>query len=489
MPRDVVTVCCCGTGFDRQIEEEIIADTYRSISGRKWINDGPGSKFGQIRKLEPLMDESKSPTNQRLNAQWKHRANGILGGKGTADNVIMTLQWLWIEYHKQPFTTVNLCGWSRGAVTCIMIAHAIREAGFSAKGVKVNIIALDPVPGGDNDFKVTGTFDQTGRVGSPDSLPPNVNDYESVLMETEWKPCFSCVSPRETSVETDIKEYPLPGSHSDCARWNRPNNPAGKISAHLCHKFLMDHGTELTTDKCLSNRQLVEEYSLCRIKWWNESGKLVRSTSNMRSNRWMGWMASGRIENELRKNIYFINGHHFELFKNTCNELYQSFRKGPGQRTIQASYLNNLQTTMPKTLFALAFLDQVRHPNDKDERAYMVETKVDTSKESALLNQSLQGMIKNPVPNGNQHYRKVWTLDTWQRKSKVAFKARQGRTKAIDELLPTYHAFARINRESGKRILLKIAPLIRDHLGTNTTSKRRVAMFTLGNQVLHALQN
>ncbi len=43
-----------------------------------------------------------------------------------------------------PITTVNLIGWSRGAVTCIMIANRLHK---ECPQVKVNIFAADPVPG------------------------------------------------------------------------------------------------------------------------------------------------------------------------------------------------------------------------------------------------------------------------------------------------------------------------------------------------------
>src|SRR5262245_38642156 len=175
MPGDskVVTVFCCGTSFSRDRQEEAIADMYRWCDGRKWINDGPGAKDRPVPKVEHLFKEGKEPSWwQKLRGtgpykdkgHWS-RAKGMLGGCGTQDNVLITLQWLWEEYYKQPFTVCNLTGWSRGAVTCIAIANAMQEAGFAGLGVRVNAFLYDPVPGGLNDFKSSGNFAQTGRAG------------------------------------------------------------------------------------------------------------------------------------------------------------------------------------------------------------------------------------------------------------------------------------------------------------------------------------
>src|SRR5262245_46003588 len=175
MPRhDLVTVFCCGTKSHRDRQGEAVADMYRWCDGRKWINDGPGAPGHAVPKIEHLFKEGKQPTwwqNVRGKTPYNvHRGHwgdlqGQLGGTGSQDNVLVTLTWLWEEYHHEPFTVCNLVGWSRGAVTCIAIANAMQHTEFAEHGVRVNIFAYDPVPGGLNDFDEHGTFDETGRAG------------------------------------------------------------------------------------------------------------------------------------------------------------------------------------------------------------------------------------------------------------------------------------------------------------------------------------
>lgn len=236
---DAVTIYCCGTRYSRGNKaDEAVAFTWDNTTTRKLILDGPGSPtiktpmkngvddqgVARILKTEDLMKAlegeqgrkkgltkdglpnipnkgSKSLRDDKFQSYRSYGTqkdgkpakltSGALRGVGSADNVIMAIQWLWEQFYvgrestHTSFATINLVGFSRGAVTCIMLAHAIDEAGFKKKnaGMTVNVFAFDPVPGGLNDFGVKGTFDSTGRVGSPKLLPEIVREYKSVLME------------------------------------------------------------------------------------------------------------------------------------------------------------------------------------------------------------------------------------------------------------------------------------------------------------------
>jgi hypothetical protein len=52
-------------------------------------------------------------------------------------------------------TTVNLAGHSRGSITCYKIAHALRKF----PGIKINIFAIDPVPGNNGRINKTPVGD------------------------------------------------------------------------------------------------------------------------------------------------------------------------------------------------------------------------------------------------------------------------------------------------------------------------------------------
>lgn len=393
---DTLTIFCCGTNFSRANLDEAVALTYQVTKGRKWINDGPGNRAHPIRKSEkvmkhiddPLYKHSKDQSfGQRIRSKigphsfapealYNHWFNtnptGSMAGWGTADNVINTIQWLWLQYWstqidpqkagqapKPAFNTINLVGWSRGAVSCTMIAHAIAEAGFAKlmPTLKVNIFAFDPVPGGANDFKVKGSFSQTGRVGSPDTLPHIVNHYAAILMENldgNWvkRALFKCTAqPRMSTKEqpfvgrhrgTFITEYPLPGSHSDAVMFNQADNPSGKIGISLCHEFLIRHGTEIETSLVLTDKELLEAYSAARIKWSapEDKSKKTEPTSYRKN----------LVLNMMRENSCFINMHNFDVFKRVLPSVWMAIS---GNTPLQEFQKKRLEITCPNTYEAM----------------------------------------------------------------------------------------------------------------------------------------
>jgi hypothetical protein len=95
---------------------------------------------------------------------------------------------------------VNLVGWSRGGVSCHMLANAM-YADSSLRHIPVNIFAVDPVPGPLN-------F-QPERV----MLGRNVKQYVAFYARDERSKGFSCIVPR-TAPGTRISIYPMAGRHA-----------------------------------------------------------------------------------------------------------------------------------------------------------------------------------------------------------------------------------------------------------------------------------
>lgn len=392
---EAVTIYCCGTRYSRANKAvEAVAFTWDNTTSRKFILDGPGSptdetpirgkvddpNVARILKTEDLMKAlekgdglgkglnkaglpnipktgSKSLADDKFQSYRSYStqkdgspamySKGSLFGVGTADNVIMAIQWLWEQFYvgkksdHTSFSTINLVGFSRGAVTCIMLAHAIDEAGFKKKNdaMKVNIFNFDPVPGSSHDFKIKGTFDSTGRVGSPDKLPKIVKEYNSVLMENVTSSLFKCVSPKEFSNAGQlIKEYPLPGQHGDSVAFL--SHPSAKIAIHLCHNFLTRNGTEISSKRNISDFQLLEEYAELRLKVLDE-GASVRQIAKQRENL---------IVNVKRKDLFYINGHHCEIFRANFPELVIKINAND---YIPDFILKKLQIQTPKTLKVL----------------------------------------------------------------------------------------------------------------------------------------
>lgn len=364
MNENIVTIYCCGTNFDREKLTSAVPYSYSITNGRKFILDGPGSMLGNVLNAESILkaveqkksygkynplkyfyqrSKSKALASENFTQGKKYKFNtntASISGDGTADNIIVALQWLIIEHYNLPFSQVNLVGWSRGAVTCIQLAHSINEA-FKLRNpnLKVNVFAFDPVPGGVNDFNTKGEcFASTGRIGSYNQLSSIINEYNSVLMENEGKPGFGCISPSEFSTSNYL-EVPLPGSHSDSVKFGKNENYAGQLALHLCHQFLKRNGTNLESYQIMTDQEVIETYSKMRLDVL-QKGKTIRKA---------GWFRRNIVKNRHRDDVYYINGHHHDLLKNRFSNVWLQLMLPDGQRDYDNSYCAGTLKQLPFT--------------------------------------------------------------------------------------------------------------------------------------------
>lgn len=327
MDEDVVTIFCCGTASNRQkIGTYAVPFLYDECTGRKFILDGPGG--AKIPKSENVMKAVESGGDVKEKLFRKKRGAGLLSAKynqayglGSQDNVIVGIMWLWEEFYKKKFKTINLVGWSRGGVTCIMLAHAIQAAGFTreAGNLRVNIFAFDPVPGGKNDFATKGDFDSTGRVGTPNELPPCVTAYRSIVHENIKKKMvlvipkdknFVCVVPKYTGSNSLRKEqeiFPMPGGHADSCtvKGGLDMAPMGRIGLHLAQQFLMEHGTKFAASYTYPDSAVREIYADIRLAFSDKNGNKL-GASKYRENV---------VGNAFRKDRFYVNSHHAGLIE------------------------------------------------------------------------------------------------------------------------------------------------------------------------------
>ncbi|TNH41864.1 hypothetical protein [Photorhabdus luminescens] len=149
-------------------------------------------------------------------------------------------------------TQVNLVGWSRGGISCHMLANAMFKDPVLNK-IPVNIFAIDPVPGLLN-------FQQE-KV----SLENNVKEYVAFYARDERSKGFSCVIP-ETNKSTAVHIYPMAGRHATLVG-NASVNGAGSgkilyepgmIVRHFAEVCLTRWGTKLDKKLNLDNGQLLE---------------------------------------------------------------------------------------------------------------------------------------------------------------------------------------------------------------------------------------
>ncbi|MDY0834987.1 MULTISPECIES: hypothetical protein [unclassified Pseudomonas] len=110
-------------------------------------------------------------------------------------------------------TQVNLVGWSRGGISCHMLANAMLKDN-ALSSVPVNIFAADPVPGALN-FQ-----DNRVKIGI------NVKEYVAFYARDERSLGFSSVVP-EFDSGTRVHIYPIPGRHATLVGNAAPNGNSG----------------------------------------------------------------------------------------------------------------------------------------------------------------------------------------------------------------------------------------------------------------------
>lgn len=301
----VFTIFFCGTGStkydtlnDNYWDGELISTLAHNMASREfadWIViDGPGS--GNL-QADELFTESSGYgwTGTAFGKGWnenvKHALNVV---KGKCDwqrtklteteyrrlkaaglpiqNVEESGSWLWRHYdygnrkvtqqklQEQIIKTfrrggpipkqVNLVGWSRGGVSCHMLANAM-YADPSLRHIPVNIFAVDPVPGPLN-------F-QPERV----MLGSNVKQYVAFYARDERSKGFSCIVPM-TAPGTRISIYPMAGRHATLvgnASLTGADGPgslteAGKLVRHYAEVCLTRWGAALQRKLSLTPAQI-----------------------------------------------------------------------------------------------------------------------------------------------------------------------------------------------------------------------------------------
>jgi hypothetical protein len=346
MPQ-VFTIYNCGTSHNRQNLDETVADTARRTAGsenRDWmINDGPGSSSHSVPKSALAADRglaaqaktpgTRNPVNGLKQSSWFAATRGVIDGYGWEQNVEHTMAVLnaTIDLPR----TINMVGWSRGAITCFMIANALHQIPRTS-AIDVNIFALDPVPG-------PGNFHDPNKV----TLPPNVKHYAAVVQEDERRRIFRPVlTDAGDAPDIQTKFYYMPGGHSTGVF--RTKNEVGLIAAFLVHRFLEKHGTGLNNPIQLSPRDLCELYAKVRLKmaqYADSGGGFLRILGTQRRT----------VKNTFQDTAYFINDHHASKFRKTFPQIWSALDRGVTESTQPAfqSALKLLQSTAPTTFMSL----------------------------------------------------------------------------------------------------------------------------------------
>jgi hypothetical protein len=223
--------------------------------------------FKKGRKTSEFQDEFMG------NTETASKIGGCLWGSGWNDNVYKAA-WLitHLKFEKgMDIKTVNLTGWSRGAVTTLMLANKLFE--IFEDTIDINIFAVDPVPGG-----VNKVYDNLKLI------PPNVRNYAAILALDENGSLFSALdrnhiklmAPRSQHghggnsdslnpehIKPHVHFLPFPGNHSDVAGDGHSCEEvknSGYLVRHLAWKFLKAHGTVFNKIFDYSIKDLVTMY-------------------------------------------------------------------------------------------------------------------------------------------------------------------------------------------------------------------------------------
>ena len=352
---EVFTVYNCGTGSDRDSSHETVARLAKATAGdeagrrsdhQAWaaaadptwmITDGVGKLRGSDSKAftpglrDPVTLEKTTRHGLRTMAKPFQFARGTATGWGWQHNVDYAMHQ--IKSLAVLPRKINMCGWSRGAITCHKLAHALMEDPDTSR-IKVNIFAFDPVPG-------PGNF-----VAANITLPPNVSRYAVVQMEDERRKIMEPMRFDEMRAgDHGFKKfsyYAMPGQHNTGVVMNA--TPVGNICWSLAVHFLQRNDTVLPDLQPFTPVRYVEEYAFVR--------RDLKSLRNLHGGI-LGKMKEAarkrRIANIFRDHHFFINEHHEHVFRKVFPAVAALMNKEVASADELVRDLAAIQQTAPRT--------------------------------------------------------------------------------------------------------------------------------------------
>ena len=334
-------------GFEAKLAGSVVTQ------GNYMINEGPGHGgtrgIALPQQVNPMTGDAKTNRSlgQRLNPFSKpsfyDEARGNTGGKtkvmantkgnlfgdGWDENVLRTVNIIQdLKFEKgMDIDRVNLVGWSRGAVTCIRIAHLMHEV--FGTDIKCNIFGVDPVAGAGAGLKMEDT-----KV-----LFPNVQCYIGILAMHEMRSLFKPQDWSRMAIDPAVTKavlLPMPGVHNAQVI---PSNPvdAAHITRNLACAYLQWLGTPLiqtayqhlgsAESMCVSYARLV--LSLSEHESYQSSGS-KRLQGGLRRR---DFAKHSKMDAYIRggKESYWINEHHRACFAAAFPGAYQAIFESTGR--------------------------------------------------------------------------------------------------------------------------------------------------------------
>lgn len=318
----VLTILNCGTNFDES-SADLIASLPGYLKGKRgwdWlIFAGPGSPALSSRDYDPLSTQSQLvPVRKALygatdrltgvNAELLYRAQDLaLGSTGMHTNVRFLMEHLHARARELP-KHINMIGWSRGACTCVLMAHEIAKT--YKDQISIDIYAIDPVAGPTN-LEDTSLF----------VLPKNVSACGVVYMENESRPMMNGVAIRAESQQTKLAALTFPGVHGTpvSLRPSSIETPVSVVVAQIVMNFLRKRGALRQDPDLLPDDKLCSAFAQMILHQPYYLG-LGCQTRLLHKGSWKSYEF---VTPYLLRKGYFVNRLHKESFKWAFPKLYE----------------------------------------------------------------------------------------------------------------------------------------------------------------------
>jgi hypothetical protein len=323
----VFTIYCHGTGGHRdKPDKEIVTFLGRGAFGEEYKNylilDGVGgTPKGKTNPMAGTFNwadrnkapKGKTPLEQGGGSVTKTAMVASATGAGVEDNARHAI--VAIANLPELPDTVNMIGWSRGAVTALVIANMLYDPSSTEglfRSINVNIFAIDPVAGADAGV---GKDSESRRL-----IPSNVKNYLGILATGENRNTFK---PQDlarvhiSDLNSNVMFLPFPGKHSSSPQNNDPKTlEVSQISWSLAVQFLKFFGTRCDRPMHLFSLQdYLEKYSYvlthheqyAKVKQKGLKQRLIGLGFGKRD-------MTQHMSDYVRYPEYFINEHHRACF-------------------------------------------------------------------------------------------------------------------------------------------------------------------------------
>lgn len=254
-----------------------------------------------------------------------HEVRGNVYGEGMDDNIrhaIASISEVWNGDLNGK--TINLIGWSRGAITCIRIANWIKE--FYGSGPDIHIFAIDPVAGNDLGFESEDTY----------IIPDIVKKFVGIIVQDDKRGGFLPQDINRLQPQSQQNEFvllPFPGSHDTPCRATKSTeySDVPHITRYLAYHFLNDNGTQFKCPDKYSSFSPVNLSSMyANIKLKSSGYSMLGKAGLVKAA--MGGITQRAISGELDRYIshnteFFVNEHHVECFKKAHTAMHNIFFK------------------------------------------------------------------------------------------------------------------------------------------------------------------